>query len=91
MKSGYLPIRHAVLNVPEFQSYLKDHPDFRVFVEQMDVGYAQKPIDYGALEITRNIAEAIEKATIGNSDAKTSLDEAAKKSNATLKRGANRL
>jgi multiple sugar transport system substrate-binding protein len=91
MKSGYLPIRHAVLNVPEFQAYLKDHPDFRVFVEQMEVGHAQKPIDYGALEITRNIAEAIEKATIGNSDVKTSLDEAAKKSNATLKRGANRL
>ena len=91
MKSGYLPIRHAVLNVPEFQNYLKDHHDFRVFVEQMDVGYAQKPIDYGALEITRNIAEAIEKATIGNSDVKTSLDEAAKKSNTTLKRGANRL
>lgn len=91
MKSGYLPIRHAVLNVPEFQSYLKNHSDFRVFVEQMEVGHAQKPIDYGALEITRNIAEAIEKATIGNSDVKTALDEAAKKSNATLKRGSNRL
>jgi multiple sugar transport system substrate-binding protein len=88
MKSGYLPIRGAVLEVPEFQEYLKNNPNFAVFVHQMDVGYVQKPIDYGGLEITRNIAEAIEKATIGNSDAKTALDEAARKSNNVLKSAA---
>jgi ABC-type glycerol-3-phosphate transport system substrate-binding protein len=85
MKSGYLPIRHAVLDVPEFQQYLKDNPDFAVFVYQMDVGQAQKPIDHGGLEITRNMAEAIEKATIGDIDAKRALDEAARKSNNVLK------
>jgi ABC-type glycerol-3-phosphate transport system substrate-binding protein len=85
MKSGYLPIRHAVLDVPEFQQYLKDNPNFAVFVTQMEVGRAQKPIDFGGLEITRNIAEAIEKATIGNMDAKRALNEAAEKSNKLLK------
>lgn len=86
MRSGYLPIRHAVLDVPEFKEYLIKHPNFRVFVEQMDVGHAQQSIDYGGLEITRNIAEAIEKATIGNADVKKSLDEAAEKSNKVLAR-----
>lgn len=86
MRSGYLPIRHAVLDVPEFKDYLEAHPNFKVFVEQMEVGHAQRSIDYGGLEITRNIAEAIEKATIGNADVKKSLDEAAEKSNKVLAR-----
>jgi multiple sugar transport system substrate-binding protein len=84
MKSGYLPIRHAALKVPEFQKYLGEHPNFKVFVEQMEVGEAQKPIDYGALEITRNIAQAIERATTGKVDVKTALDDAAQKSNKVL-------
>lgn len=86
MKSGYLPIRHAVKEVPEFKEYLEKNPNFKVFVDQMEYGHAQKPIDYGGLEITRNMAEAIEKATIGNQDPKTALDQAAAKSNAVLQR-----
>ena len=50
----------------------------------MEVGHVQKPIDYGGLEITRHIAQAIENATIGNRDVKTSLKEAAEKSNKLL-------
>lgn len=85
IKSGYLPVRHAVLKVPEFQEYLKKNPNFKVFVDQMEVAEAQKPIDYGALEITHNIAEAIERATIGKLDVRTVLNEAAVKSNKLLK------
>jgi multiple sugar transport system substrate-binding protein len=84
MKSGYLPIRHAVLNVPEFKEYLKQHPNFKVFVDQMKIGQAQRPLDYGNLEITRHIAEAIEKATIGNLDVQTSLNQSAENSNQLL-------
>jgi len=73
MRSGYLPIRHAVLKVPEFQKYLEDNPNFKVFVEQMEVGQAQRPIDYGGLEITRHMAQAIENATIGNQDVRKAL------------------
>ena len=85
MKSGYLPIRHAVHNVPEFTKYLEENPNFNVFVQQMDIGFIQKPIDYGGLEITRFIAQAIENATIGNRDVKASLKQAAEKSNELLK------
>lgn len=84
MKSGYLPIRHAVLDVPEFQEYLKKNPNFKAFVDQMDVSRAQKPVDYGGLQITRHIGEAIEKATVGGMDPKKALDESAAKSNQLL-------
>jgi len=84
MKSGYLPIRHAVHNVPEFQKYLTENPDFKVFVDQMDVGQAQRPIDYGALEVTQNVSQAIERSTLGKVDIKKALDEAAVKSNKAI-------
>lgn len=86
MKSGYLPIRHAVLKDPEFQKYLNENPNFKVFVDQMEVGYAMKPIDYGGLEITAHVAEAIEKSTIGKMDVRTALNMSAEKSNALLKK-----
>jgi hypothetical protein len=50
----------------------------------MEVGQAQRPIDYGGLEISRHLAEAIENATTGNADVKKSLDESAIKSNKIL-------
>jgi ABC-type glycerol-3-phosphate transport system substrate-binding protein len=85
MKSGYLPIRHAASEVPEFKEYLNAHPNFKVFVDQMEVGQAQRPIDYGGLEISRHIGEAIENATIGRMDVKKALDQSATKSNKLLK------
>lgn len=85
MKSGYLPIRHTVNDVPEFRDYLEAHPNFKVFVDQMEVGQAQKPIDYGGLEITRHFGEALERATIGKIDVKRALNESAEKSNRVLK------
>ena len=90
MKSGYLPIRHAVSKIPEFQEYLNSHPNFKVFVQQMEVGQAQRPIDFYGIEITRYVAEAIEKATIGKIDPKTALDEAAVKANKLLSSVAER-
>jgi multiple sugar transport system substrate-binding protein len=86
MKSGYLPIRHAVLNNPEFQEYLKNNPNYKVFIDQMEFGRAMKPIDYGGLEITRHVAEAIEKATVGNMNARTALNQSAEKSNKILEK-----
>jgi multiple sugar transport system substrate-binding protein len=80
MKSGYLPIRKAVLDVPEFQEYLKSHPNFRVFVEQMEYGQAERPIDFGNIEIQRHIADAIEKSTVGKQEVRQALNQSAKKS-----------
>lgn len=90
MKSGYLPIRHAVLKVPEFEKYLEENPNFKVFVDQMEFGQAQRMIDYGGLEITRNFGEALERATIGKIDIKKALDESAEKSNRILRDSKNK-
>jgi multiple sugar transport system substrate-binding protein len=75
MKSGYLPIRHGVMQVPEFQEYLQMHPNFRIFVEQMEYGQAERPVDFANIVIQRHIANAIEKATVGDLDVKQVLDE----------------
>lgn len=84
MTSGYLPIRRAVLDVPEFQEYLKENPNFKVFVEQMEVGQAERPIDFGGMEIMRHMADALERATVGKQDVRKVLNDAAKLSNKVL-------
>ncbi|HTX99562.1 MAG TPA: ABC transporter substrate-binding protein [Bacteroidota bacterium] len=85
MKSGYLPIRRAVRTVPAYAEYLESHPNLRTYVLQMDVAQAANPIDYNPLKISRNLAEAIEQATVGGEDPRTVLDAAAAKSDALLK------
>ena len=84
MKSGYLPVRRSVSEIPEFKKYLIENPNFKVFVDQMEVAQIQRSMDYGALQITRHMAEAIEEATLGGGDPKASLDKAAAKSNKVL-------
>lgn len=91
MQSGYLPVRRDVLDIPEFNDYLNEHPQFKVFVEEMKVGQSPRPIDFHALEINRNIAAAIEKATIGHRDPKIVLDEAVRESNKLLQSAAAEL
>lgn len=86
MRSGYLPTRASVLDVPEFQAYLEEHPAFRVYVEQMAVAQAQRPMDYYPLEIQRELANAIERATVGGEDPRTALERATANSNALLER-----
>ncbi len=87
MKSGYLPVRRAVMNLKGYQEFLKAHPRFAVYVNELKYGRSPRSIDYSGLEITRNIAEAIEKATLGNSDPKKALDVAAENSNKLLQAG----
>lgn len=84
MTSGYLPIRRDVANIPEFQEYLKQNPNFKVFVDQMEYGKAELPIDFGAMEITRHIGEAIEAVTIGSDSPETALKKSSAKSNKLL-------
>jgi multiple sugar transport system substrate-binding protein len=85
MKSGYLPVRHAVHDIPEYRDYLDQHPALKAYVRQLEVGQAPNPIDYEGLKITRNLAEAIEQATLGNRDPREALDASAAKSNDLLR------
>lgn len=89
MESGYLPIRESVMEVAEFQEFLAENPGHRAFVEQMQYAQAQRPMDYHTLEIQRNLAVAIERATVGGRDPESVLQEAASSSNALLQRVAS--
>lgn len=83
-RSGYLPIRHSVMEVPEYQAYLDTNPGLRVYAEQMEVAQAQRSIDFHTLEIQRNLAVAIERATVGGMDPREALRQATEASNALL-------
>lgn len=82
--SGYLPVRRSVLDMKEYQEFLKRDDAMRVFVEQMRVGRARMMVDRHWVEINRLLAEAIEKATLGNGDPRVCLDEAVDRANRLL-------
>ncbi len=82
--SGYLPVRQSVLDMAEYRSHLEQDAPLRVFVEQMTVARARRPIDFHHVEINRHIAEAIERTAVGNENPASALNEAAAKSNKLL-------
>jgi len=84
MKSGYLPVRSATSREPAYQKFLEENPPLKAYVDQLQVAQAPSPVDFFGLRISRHLAEAIEKATLGGADPKTVLDEAAAKSDALL-------
>ena len=40
MKTGYIPVRKSVLEVPEVKKFMEENPDYRVAFEQMKYGRA---------------------------------------------------
>ncbi|WP_420454366.1 ABC transporter substrate-binding protein [Rubrivirga sp.] len=82
-ESGYLPIRRSVLDVPSYRAFLEENDGLRAFVEQMSVSGNER-IDYQQLEISRLIAQAIERATVGGEDPRAALEAAAAESNRLL-------
>lgn len=84
MESGYLPVRRSALQLESYKKFLDADPGMKAFVEQISISQARAPIDYHRVEINQNIAEAVEKVLIGNSNIKKALDEAAYKSNRLL-------
>ncbi|HLE56632.1 MAG TPA: ABC transporter substrate-binding protein [Rhodothermia bacterium] len=84
MKSGYLPIRGAVMDIDWYRQFLDENPGQKAFVDQMEFAQAQRPMDFSTLKIQRELTIAIERATVGGMDPTTVLREAAQKSNAML-------
>ncbi|MBI2619855.1 MAG: ABC transporter substrate-binding protein [Ignavibacteriales bacterium] len=84
--SGYLPVRKSVLRLEPYREFLRRDSVMRVFVDQMNVGRARRAPDRYRVEINRFLAEAIERATLGNEDPSKVLGEAAAKANAVLAR-----
>jgi multiple sugar transport system substrate-binding protein len=83
-ESGYLPVRHSVLDIASYQEFLEKNPAQAAFVNQMEYAQAQRPHDFYTLEIQRALTIAIEHATVGGQDPAEVLNEAARESNALL-------
>jgi multiple sugar transport system substrate-binding protein len=86
MRSGYLPVRRSTRELPEYRAYLKSDEALRAFVEQMDVGMARLTFPR-RVEVNRVVAEAIERATLGNEDPRACLNEAQGKAEKILSGG----
>lgn len=85
MKSGYLPIRRSVLEIDEYMEFLSEHPGLKEYVMQLEFGQSPRPIDFHGYEISRILAEALERATLGRMDPREALDQAAERSNQLLR------
>lgn len=88
MQTGYLPVRRSVLEREDFQQYLAARPNYRVYVEALEYGRAQRPIDVHGARIIRHVAEAVEQATVGEQQPELVLRRAAEKANRLLADGA---
>ncbi|MEW6511176.1 MAG: ABC transporter substrate-binding protein [Bacteroidota bacterium] len=83
--SGYLPVRKSVTQLQEYRDHLATDPGLAAFVDEMPMGRSRKQVGHNRVEINRALAGAIEKATLGKSDPKACLDEAAETVNALLR------
>ncbi len=84
IQSGYLPVRPSVLDRDSYKKYLQTDTALAAFIDQLDHARERQSVDHFRVEINQAIAEAIEKAILGDVDVKTALDEAARTSNFLL-------
>jgi multiple sugar transport system substrate-binding protein len=77
MKSGYLPVRKSVLEMEPYKEFLESDPAMKSFVLQLRDSRGRQRLDRHRVELNRYLAEAIERALVGNEDPRLCLDEAA--------------
>lgn len=84
MGTGYVAVRKSVLDLPEYQDYLKSNPDADVALKQIDQYAVPEFVDPTGGAILKALTEAVDKIQIENVPAKEALDAAAKKAQAEL-------
>ncbi|SHO47540.1 extracellular solute-binding protein [Anaerocolumna xylanovorans] len=84
MGTGYVAVRKSVLDLPEYQEYLKSNPDADAALKQIDQYAVPEFIDPTGGAILDALKEAVDKIQIENVPAKKALDEAAKKAQKEL-------
>lgn len=75
MKTGYIPVRKQVLEVPKFKQYLEEHPEAKVPIEQMEFSQMNF-IDPTGGKILQALADAADLVEIENVPAQEALDKA---------------
>lgn len=83
MATGYIPLRHAVVDSEEFQAYLDANPNAKPAIAQIPYTRARPNIAaYG--DISRVIGNAIESALLGQQDPATVFMNAVPEANQVL-------
>lgn len=83
VESGYAPLRHSVMNSPEFQRHLQDEPRAVVGVEEMKWARPRPNIPAYA-DASRELGLAIEHALFGQEDPARALQAAERAVNDVL-------
>ncbi len=84
MGTGYVAVRKSVLDLPEYQEYLKANPDADVALKQIDQYAVPAFVDPSGGAIIQALTEAVDKIQIENIPVQEALDEAAKKAQVEL-------
>jgi multiple sugar transport system substrate-binding protein len=84
MATGYVAVRKSVLDLPEYQAYLKSNPDADAALKQIDLYAVPEFIDPTGGAILSALSDAVDKVEIENMPAKEALDEAQAKAQREL-------
>jgi ABC-type glycerol-3-phosphate transport system substrate-binding protein len=82
-KTGYMPVRKSALETNEWKDFVKANPEYAALGSAVENGTVQPNIPSWQA-IQNEITTAVQKVLLGQADAKTALDEAAKKANEIL-------
>ncbi|MCF7808325.1 MAG: ABC transporter substrate-binding protein [Candidatus Marinimicrobia bacterium] len=78
MKSGYLPVRQATLELEEYKRFLEEDAAMRAFVDLLQYARGREALGSKQVEINQLIAEAIERACMGADTPEAALSKAAR-------------
>ncbi len=84
-KTGYMPVRKSAVETKEWKDFVQANPEYGVLSAAMDKGVIQ-PNHPKWQSVQDLITTAVEKAVLGQADAKTALGEAARQANDLLAR-----
>ncbi|WP_157248191.1 ABC transporter substrate-binding protein [Nonomuraea typhae] len=82
--TGSLPIRESITRLPGYKDYLAKYHGIEVISGNLANAKRVRPPTTRYPRVSAFVAEAIAQTLLGKSDAKTALDEAAKKADAAL-------
>jgi ABC-type glycerol-3-phosphate transport system substrate-binding protein len=82
-KTGYMPIRKSALDTPQWKEFVQANPNYTPLGDAVLHGVTQPNIPQWQA-IQNEITTAVQKVLLGQADAKTAIDEAAKKADELL-------
>lgn len=86
MATGYAAVRNSVLELPEYQEFLKNNPNADAALKQIDLYAVPEFLDPTGGDIIQALSDAIDQIEIENMSVQEALDKAQKKAQKSLDR-----